>query len=89
MLKAAGAECKGCSASVRVTDGEIDSLVASLNLRPGERAESEAYRNRLEACAECVHLRYGTTCMQCGCLVRVRALLASSRCPNPSGSLWP
>jgi hypothetical protein len=80
--------CKGCSASVHVSEEEIRELVASLGLRPDERASDAVFLKRLAACDACEHLKLGTTCMQCGCLVRVRALIASSRCPAPSGNRW-
>jgi hypothetical protein len=83
-----GQECRGCSASVRVSDAEIDDMIGMLKLRKGESVDGDTWRARLDACASCLQFAYGTTCLQCGCLVRVRALLASGACPHPGGNRW-
>jgi len=82
-------DCKGCSATVRVTPAEAEDAFAKLRLPPGTRlADETEYRRRLDICSSCVELEYGTTCRQCGCLVQVRAHLASDGCPRPGGSGW-
>ena len=80
--------CKGCSASVHVTDAQIERVLAKLALHPGDCVGDDRYAARLAACDSCPSLQYGTTCAHCGCFVRVRAKLAAKSCPRPGGSRW-
>lgn len=50
-------------------------------------APDGVYERRLDACEACDSLS-GATCMQCGCIVPVRAMRQNGRCPHPSGSRW-
>ncbi|WP_219833974.1 DUF6171 family protein [Paenibacillus sp. R14(2021)] len=88
----AGAEkrenCKGCSASVHVTDAQIDRVLSKLALHPGDCVSDARYEARLRQCTACPSLQYGSTCAHCGCFVRVRAKLAVKSCPQPGGSRW-
>jgi hypothetical protein len=81
--------CKGCSVSVKVASDSIsnmiDEIVSSGNFRI---VSEEIYSRRLESCSDCIHLNYNTTCMQCGCIVQVRALLEEKNCPHPQKSRW-
>ena len=82
-------DCKGCSATVRMSPGEAEAAFARLRLPPGTRlATEDEYRRRIACCGACPELEYGTTCRQCGCLVQVRARLAPDGCPRPGGSGW-
>jgi len=81
--------CKGCSASVRLTKEEIDKIFGKM---PGisrvKTADEDTYQKRLAVCAECSSLEYGTTCRHCGCIVQIKAKLASSVCPYPGKPKW-
>ena len=80
--------CKGCSADIRVTSGQIDRLLAAMEGKGFVFVNADAYEARLTACQACPSLEYGTTCMHCGCLVAVRGKLAEKDCPHPGGSKW-
>lgn len=79
--------CKGCMESVHVTPGKLQRLV-EIATRGRERAADEVYAQRMEQCARCPGLQYGTTCRYCGCLVAVKARLLDSVCPNPMFPKW-
>lgn len=81
----AGDGCKGCSASVHADEDQIGRLVAKI--RTEHRVADEQYEARLEACRTCDSLAYGTTCMHCGCFVRVRAVFKDKGCPHPNGAV--
>jgi hypothetical protein len=82
-------DCKGCSATVRLTPSEAEAAFARLRLPKGTPLAAEAeYTRRIRLCAQCAELEYGTTCRQCGCLVQIRARLARDGCPHPGGSRW-
>ncbi|SFJ43195.1 hypothetical protein SAMN02799624_04479 [Paenibacillus sp. UNC496MF] len=80
--------CKGCGASVHATEEQIERVLGKLALHPGDCVDDGRYGARLDQCASCPSLQYGTTCAHCGCFVRVRAKLAAKDCPRPGGSLW-
>jgi hypothetical protein len=81
--------CKGCSASVRLKQSEIDRILADY-LRENEAplVSDVIYVDRLSLCRECSQLQYGTTCSHCGCLVQVMAKLESKHCPSPQAAAW-
>ncbi|SFB41358.1 hypothetical protein SAMN05216312_107237 [Cohnella sp. OV330] len=79
--------CKGCTSSVKVTEAQIERLLSKI--KPSDRIDDDSYKTRLEACASCDGLAYGTTCMHCGCLVRLRASLKEGRCPHPESQVNP
>ncbi|MNO25528.1 hypothetical protein D3C76_153680 [compost metagenome] len=79
--------CKGCTESVHVSPEKLERLI-ELAAKGRECAPDQEYGRRLELCMSCPSLQYGTTCRHCGCLVAVRAKLADSNCPFPSGSRW-
>lgn len=83
-------ECKGCGASVRLADGEVQRILGEyLRENPhAPLADEPTLLSRLRICRECPDLRYGTTCRHCGCLVEVRARLAGSDCPA-AARRWP
>lgn len=79
------AECKGCRASVRIPEREIERIIAEYLRDHQDRVVADdAYQMRLSACQACPHLQYGTTCRHCGCLVALRAKLAGKGCPDPN-----
>lgn len=81
--------CKGCSASVWMPSEDIKKLVDEiLNSNEFDLVSEAVYKSRLDQCHNCKHLDYATTCMQCGCIVQVRALLRDKDCPNPGKSKW-
>lgn len=81
--------CKGCRASVRLVSEDIkriiDEVLSSGNFNI---VEQELYNRRLSQCSSCKHLQYDTTCMHCGCIVQVRALLEDKSCPLPGKNRW-
>lgn len=81
--------CKACSASVRLKNAQIREMLAEIEANESfELVDIDLYNFRLSKCDECKYLQYETTCMQCGCIVQIRARLANSTCPFPSESRW-
>jgi len=82
--------CKGCREEYRATEEQIDRILQ----HPMFKADSElcvpdsVYAQRLEHCSACAKLSYGTTCMICGCFVRVAAKYRNRACPKPGDSQW-
>jgi hypothetical protein len=82
-------ECKGCSASVRLSLEEIKKLFGeTLRVKEIKVVTEELYQKRLAHCKTCASLQYGTTCKHCGCLVEIRAKLAAANCPYPYEPRW-
>jgi hypothetical protein len=82
-------DCKGCSASVRISPEEIASLFSpSFKVRELKLVTEEEYTNRINTCMACPALQYGTTCKYCGCLVHMKAKLKASKCPFPYTPKW-
>ncbi len=80
--------CKGCSGSVHITDNEIEIALKRVIESGVPLANRELYEKRMKTCSACEQLVYGTTCMSCGCIVKVRALNALRICPHASGNRW-
>ena len=82
--------CKGCRASVHVTAVDADRALAEyLAAHPGVAAAApERVEQRLALCRACPDLRYGATCMHCGCLVAVRTRIVDAHCPRPGSPAW-
>jgi len=81
--------CKGCTASVHMTEEEIASIFGqTMRIRNVKLVSEEEYARRMEACRACGAFQFGTTCRWCGCLMAVKAKLAAARCPAPEGSRW-
>ena len=81
-------DCNNCPESVHITDSKIKEQMEQV-LKSGVPVIQESlYKKRIEICSRCEQLVYGTTCMSCGCLVKVRALNALRICPHPSGAKW-
>lgn len=67
---------------MRLAPGEVDRILADyLKDHPSDLVDESTYNRRLSICAACPDLQYRTTCRHCGCLVAVRAKLASKPCP--------
>lgn len=82
-------DCKGCSRSVKIPSEDIRKMIDEIiNSKNFDLVSKEEYNKRLEYCANCKYLEYDTTCIQCGCIVQVRALIRGKDCPNPSKSRW-
>jgi hypothetical protein len=81
--------CKGCSRSVRTPSEDILKLIEEIK-SGGEFSlvTDEIYAWRLEQCSSCEYLEYETTCLQCGCFVQIRALMADKDCPHIRESKW-
>lgn len=81
--------CKGCSASVRLKQSEVDRILEDyLRENPAPLVSDVAYADRLRVCRDCSQLQYGTTCSHCGCLVQVMAKLRDKHCPSPQAPAW-
>ncbi|HEY8499852.1 MAG TPA: DUF6171 family protein [Clostridia bacterium] len=80
--------CSKCSENVNVSDKEIAEQIKKVIESGVPLADEKLYNKRLNVCYVCERLAYGTTCMSCGCIVRVRALYALRICPHESGSKW-
>lgn len=82
-------KCKACSASVHVNSEDIGRMVDEIVNSPEFNIVTEkVYEERLNQCHNCDNLLYDTTCMQCGCIIQVRALLEDKDCPHPNKSRW-
>jgi hypothetical protein len=81
-------KCVKCEGNVHILDEEIEKEIKRVMDSGVPITKQDEYELRLKACSACNHLIYGTTCMSCGCIVRVRALNALRICPHASGSKW-
>ena len=80
--------CKGCGASVRVSEAEVKRMLGEMKLSDAQMVSEDVYHARLAICRSCDSLQYATTCRHCGCLVAFRAWLADKHCPDPGGGGW-
>ena len=78
--------CRACLLRDAFSAEEYEKTVLRMweSLSPDVRADETLYEARLARCTACAHLQ-GGTCMQCGCLVEIRAMRTDSRCPLPEG----
>ncbi len=77
--------CNGCRLTVRLPEAEVQRLLAQYFRDAGQTmalADAAESQRRLEICARCPHFLYGTTCAICGCLVAIRARIATRSCPS-------
>lgn len=81
-------KCFKCYETVHVTDEKIEKEIKKVTNSGVPLTKQDQYEKRLKVCSSCDQLTYGTTCMSCGCLVRVRALNALRICPHYSGNKW-
>ncbi|MBD2867465.1 DUF6171 family protein [Paenibacillus arenilitoris] len=80
--------CKGCGDDYRVTDEQIDRMLAAPMFASDICVPDEVYESRLRQCAGCPKLQFGTTCAVCGCFVRIAAKFKDRACPLPGDSRW-
>jgi hypothetical protein len=81
--------CKGCRASVRVPGKQIQDMLSEIeNSGRFQLVERKDYEYRLSKCEACKYIQYDNTCMQCGCIVQIRARLATGTCPFPGEARW-
>lgn len=72
-----------------VSQEEINKMVEQVTNMKGVRLVSdEVYAERFKICTECEKFEYGSTCTLCGCVMQVRARLASGKCPYPKNRKW-
>jgi len=84
-----GSFCKGCTATVHISEEEIRQLIGSVaRIRSVKLTTEEEYERRMQACRSCEAFQFGTTCRWCGCLMEIKAKLQTSSCPSPAGSRW-
>ena len=83
------AVCKRCGLKTVLTADDVEKAVEQVRVMKGIKlADDETYNKRLSICRECDKLEYGCTCMLCGCIVNVRAVMADGKCPYPKKSKW-
>lgn len=83
------AVCKRCGLKTVITDDDINKAVEQVKAMKGIRlVEDNVYTERLNICKTCEKLEYGSTCMLCGCIVNVRAIMADGKCPYPKNPKW-
>ena len=74
---------------MRVSENEIDEMLNTImSSNEFQPAPEDIYEKRLDICFNCNYLEYGTTCLQCGCIVQIKARLSDSTCPYPQKSKW-
>jgi len=80
--------CKGCRDDYLVTDEQIDRILAAPMFQSDISVPDDVYEQRLQQCRDCPKFQYGTTCIVCGCFVRIAAKYKERACPNPGDSRW-
>jgi len=81
--------CKGCVATVRLSQEEINKIFGeTVKVKQVKLVTEDEYSDRLEKCSLCEYLDYGTTCRFCGCIVQIKAKLVGARCPYPYQPRW-
>jgi hypothetical protein len=86
-------KCKSCLESVeakrRILKDQINDAIDKLTKNKKIKLVSdEVYEFRLLQCMECKYLEFGTTCLQCGCFVQIRAKIADAGCPLSKQKRW-
>lgn len=56
-------------------DGKVEHSIAQ------DQEEKDGDSSRMEICRQCDMLWMGQICRKCGCMVRIKTLLKSSKCP--------
>jgi len=80
--------CFKCQGNIHITYEEIEKEIKLVIDSGVPLMRQDQYEKRLSVCNSCEQLTFGTTCMSCGCIVRVRALNALRICPHSTGSKW-
>jgi len=86
-------KCKSCrenvSVNTQISQSQINEAIDKLARNKNVKFVSdEVYEFRLLQCRTCKYLEYGTTCLQCGCFVQIRAKLKDARCPLSKQNRW-
>lgn len=82
-------ECEACSVSVYLSPEEINALfVRTVDVDNVELSSEEEYGRRVSICMGCDCLLYNTTCVNCGCIIQVKARVKNAACPYPYNSKW-
>lgn len=83
------AKCKRCGIKTALSEEDINKMVDEVMHMKGIRlVDEDIYNERIAACMRCEKLEYGSTCMLCGCVVQVRAMLRDGKCPYPKNKKW-
>ena len=85
--------CKGCWEKTdihkSISQQEVADALAQLAKGKHIRfTDDDLYAYRLQQCQSCSYLEYQTTCLKCGCYVRIRAKLADAACPLSKNKKW-
>lgn len=82
-------KCKRCASKTKLSDEDIAKMVCEVRgMRGVKTVDEQEYSRRLKCCAECDKFEYGSTCTLCGCIMQVRALLTTGKCPYPKNPKW-
>ncbi len=86
-------KCKSCMESMEmkrhILKDQINDAIDKMSKNKKIKFVSDdVYKDRLLQCSECKYLELGTTCMQCGCYVEIRAKLRDASCPLPKNKRW-
>ena len=71
-----------------VTEEVIQQLVIEADEDILKVVSGEVYEARLKECDSCSSLKYGTTCVYSGCIVRYRAKFKNKSCPSTEKPKW-
>ena len=83
------AKCKRCGIKTALSEEDINKMVDEVIHMKGIRlVDEDIYNERIAACMQCEKLEYGSTCMLCGWVVQVRAMLRDGKCPYPKNKKW-
>ena len=83
------AKCKRCGIKTALSEEDINKMVDEVIHMKGIRlVDEDIYNERIAVCMRCEKLEYGSTCMLCGCVVQVRAMLRDGKCPYPKNKKW-
>lgn len=83
------AKCKRCGIKTALTEEDIDKMVDEvIHMKGIKLVDEDIYNERIAACMQCEKLEYDSTCMLCGCVVQVRAMLRDGKCPYPKNKKW-
>ena len=81
--------CEACAVSVHLTEQEIEEMFGkAVRVKSVKTVSEEEYSRRMALCKSCDCLLYNTTCRHCGCIIQVKAKLASAKCPFPYNPKW-
>jgi len=86
-------KCKSCMGNVdikrNISQEQINDAIDRLAVNKRIKFVSDrVYEFRLMQCRDCDYLEFGTTCLNCGCYVQIRAKLADAVCPLSKQNRW-